>query len=115
MSFVSTVAQTLRFGLHQFDNVYATVGVMAVLGVILGSMLWALVSGKFRFQWFSGFKDFSHHFLGGTLMGIGGILGLGCTIGQGISGISTLALGSFLAFAGIVSGSVVTLKYWLRE
>lgn len=60
-------------------------------------------------------SDFLEHFLGGTLMGIGGILGLGCTIGQGISGISTLASGSFLAFAGIVSGSVVTLKFFLKN
>ncbi len=115
LSFVSTVAQTLRFGLHQFNTIYATVGVMAVLGVILGSFIWSMLSRKFKFEWFSDMSDFLQHFLGGTLMGIGGILGLGCTIGQGISGISTLASGSFLAFAGIVSGSVVTLKFFLKN
>jgi len=44
-------------------------------------------------------------------MGFGGILGLGCTIGQGLSGISTLALGSFLSFGAIVVGAVAALKY----
>jgi len=50
------------------------------------------------------------HLIGGILMGIGGVLALGCTIGQAITGISTLAMGSFLAFGGIVFGSALTMK-----
>ena len=50
-------------------------------------------------------------------MGFGGVTALGCTIGQGISGLSTLAIGSFIALAGIIAGSVGTLKYtlWREE
>jgi len=48
-----------------------------------------------------------------VLMGFGGVTSLGCTIGQGLSGISTLAIGSFIALAGIVAGSVATLKFML--
>ncbi len=87
-----------------------TFGMMAVFGVILGSFLWALISRGFRIEWFVSGKDFLTHLLGGILMGIGGILALGCTIGQAVTGVSTLALGSFLAFASIVFGSAMTMK-----
>jgi hypothetical protein len=43
-------------------------------------------------------------------MGIGGVMALGCTIGQAITGVSTLALGSFLAFAAIVAGGFLGLR-----
>ena len=54
------------------------------------------------------------HVLGGVLMGFGGICALGCTIGQGISGFSTLALGSIITFGAMVAGSAATVKwqYW---
>ena len=47
----------------------------------------------------------------GILMGFGGVTALGCTIGQGLSGISTLAIGCFLAVGAIVAGCVAALKY----
>jgi uncharacterized membrane protein YedE/YeeE len=83
---------------------------MAFLGVIAGSLLWSLLSRTFRFEWFSSFRDFVNHLVGAILMGFGGTLALGCTIGQGITGISTLAIGSFVAFAAIVLGSALTMK-----
>jgi hypothetical protein len=47
-------------------------------------------------------------------MGFGGITALGCTIGQGISGLSTLALGSLITFVAIIGGAAATMKwqYW---
>jgi hypothetical protein len=56
-------------------------------------------------------SDFFRHLAGGVLMGIGGVLGMGCTIGQGITGVSTLALGSFLTLVSIIAGSAATMKY----
>ena len=64
----------------------------------------------FRFEWFASGKDFGTHLIGSILMGFGGVLALGCTIGQGITGVSTLALGSFLAVSSIVFGCAVTMK-----
>ena len=87
-----------------------TYGMMAVFGVIVGSLLWAIISRSFRIEWFVNGKDFVTHLIGAILMGIGGILALGCTIGQAVTGVSTLALGSFLAFASIVFGSAMTMK-----
>jgi uncharacterized membrane protein YedE/YeeE len=87
-----------------------TFGMMAVFGVIAGSFVWALFTRGLRFEWFANVKDFLTHLVGGALMGIGGILALGCTIGQAITGVSTLAMGSILAFASIVFGSALTMK-----
>lgn len=83
---------------------------MSLFGVVLGSFLWALISRNFRFEWFASVRDFVNHFIGALLMGLGGVLALGCTIGQGITGISTLAIGSLIAFGGIVLGSALTMK-----
>ena len=70
-----------------------------------------LADGRsFRFEWFASLRDFVNHLVGAVLMGFGGVLALGCTIGQGITGISTLAIGSFIAFGGIVFGPALTMK-----
>jgi uncharacterized membrane protein YedE/YeeE len=50
------------------------------------------------------------HIYGGILMGFGGVLALGCTVGQGITGMSTLALGSLMALISIIFGSALTMK-----
>lgn len=109
-SFINPIGQVLRYGLNNFDERFLTFGVVSVFGVIFGSLLWALVSRGFRFEWFASIRDFINHLAGGVLMGIGGTLALGCTIGQAVTGASTLALGSFIAFAGIVFGSALTMK-----
>jgi len=109
-TFINPIGQTLRYGMTGFDNAYFTFGLAAVLGVIIGSLAWALISKGFRVEWFASIKDFVTHLMGGILMGVGGVLALGCTIGQAITGISTLAMGSFLAFGGIVFGSALTMK-----
>ncbi len=109
-SFINPIGQVLRYGLNNFDERFLTFGVVSVIGIIFGSLLWALVSRGFRFEWFASIRDFFNHVIGGVLMGVGGVLALGCTIGQAVTGVSTLALGSFIAFAGIVFGSALTMK-----
>jgi uncharacterized membrane protein YedE/YeeE len=73
------------------------------IAVIAGT----LVGGSFRMTGFSGTDEMIGHITGSMLVGIGGILALGCTIGQGITGVSTLSLGSLLALAAIVTGGMV--------
>ena len=109
-TFINPIGQTLRYAINGFESVFVTFGLVAVLGVILGSFAWAVISKGFRIEWFVNFKDFLTHLIGAILMGIGGVLALGCTIGQAITGVSTLAIGSFLAFGGIVFGSAMTMK-----
>ena len=59
-------------------------------------------------------EDTASHLIGAALMGFGGVTAMGCTVGQGITGVSTLALGSFLTLAAIIVGAVVAIKvqYW---
>lgn len=109
-TFINPIGQALRYGVKDFDNAYLTFGLVAVFGVIFGSLAWALISRSFRFEWFVNFKDFLTHLVGGILMGVGGVLAMGCTIGQGITGVSTLAVGSFLALVSIIFGSALTMK-----
>jgi len=109
-TFISPIGQAFGYAGSGFSKTFLTFGVVSVLGVILGSLVWSLITRRFRIEWFASVKDFVTHIIGGILMGFGGVLGLGCTIGQGITGISTMALGSFLVFISIVFGSALTMK-----
>lgn len=109
-TFINPIGQTYGYIKEGLDSALLTFGLVSVFGVILGSLLWALISRSFRFEWFFDLKDFLNHFFGATLMGFGGVLALGCTVGQGITGMSTLALGSILTFISIVFGSALTMK-----
>ncbi len=109
-TFINPMGQTFGYIKSGFDHGILTFGVMAVGGVIVGSLVWALLSRRFRIEWFASWKDFSTHLIGAVLMGFGGVLAMGCTIGQAITGVSTLAIGSFVAFFGIVLGSALTMK-----
>jgi len=109
-TFINPIGQTLRYAVKGFDNSYLTFGIVAVLGVILGSFVWSLLSKSFRVEWFASTRDFITHLIGGILMGVGGVLALGCTIGQGITGVSTLSMGSVLALLSIIFGSALTMK-----
>lgn len=109
-TFINPMGQSLRYVAEGLDDAVLYFGVLALAGVILGSLFWALVSRSFRFEWFASVRDFVNHLVGGILMGFGGVLAMGCTIGQGITGVSTLALGGFLTFATIVFGAALTMK-----
>jgi len=109
-TFISPMGQMFGYVGSSLSSAFLTFGVVSVFGVILGSFLWSIITRSFRIEWFNSFKDFYMHIIGGVLMGFGGVLGLGCTIGQGITGVSTLALGSFIVFASIVFGSALTMK-----
>lgn len=109
-TFINPIGQTLRYTIKGFNNSYLTFGVVAVLGVILGSLAWSLIARSFRFEWFASTRDFITHLIGGILMGVGGVLALGCTVGQGITGVSTLSMGSILALLSIIAGSALTMK-----
>lgn len=111
MSFIAPSAYTLEYWAYWTDaSNIVTFGVATVFGVGIGSFLYALITRSFRWEAFSSAQDMFYHIIGGTLMGFGGVTAMGCTIGQGITGISTLSLGSFLALASIIAGSAITMK-----
>jgi uncharacterized membrane protein YedE/YeeE len=111
-SFVAPFAFTLEYLMLWTDkSKIITYGIASAAGVIAGSATYALATRSFRWEGFRDAEDTANHIVGGILMGFGGITALGCTIGQAISGISTLALGSIMTFAAIVAGSAATMKY----
>ena len=112
LSFVAPLAYTLELLMLWTDkSLTITFGIMAALGVVIGSSCYAVISKTFRWEGFTRVDDLRNHIIGGMLMGFGGVTALGCTIGQGISGVSTLALGSILTFFAIIAGSVATMKF----
>lgn len=114
-SFVSPVAYLLELLLLWSDqSKIVTFGIAAVIGVAAGSAAMAVAMRRFRWESFSSTEDLVNHLVGGVLMGFGGVTALGCTIGQGLTGISTLAVGSILAFVSIIAGCVLALRfqYW---
>jgi uncharacterized protein len=114
-SFVAPLAYTLDYLMLWTDKSRViTYGIASAAGVIAGSAAYALATGTFRWEGFRDAEDTAMHMLGGALMGFGGICALGCTVGQAITGFSTLALGSIITFVAIVAGSAATMKwqYW---
>lgn len=110
MTFVAPVGNTLQY-LMTFTGARLDFGISTVFGVILGAFLMARADGSFRIEGFTNPQDLVAHILGGLMMGFGGVLALGCTVGQGLTGIGTLALGSFVAVGGIVIGGILGVRY----
>lgn len=118
MSFVAPTAFTLELLMLWTDrSLRVTFGIATALGVIAGSFAWAMRSKTFRWEGFASFADLRNQLIGAVLMGFGGVTAMGCTVGQGLTGVSTLAIGSFIALAGILAGSAATLRYitWRAE
>ena len=110
LTFVAPVGESLVY-LMTFSGATINFGIAVVGGVIAGSFAMAKARGEFRIESFVESGDMIRHLVGGALMGTGGVLALGCTIGQGIIGLSTLAFGSLLALLSIIAGAVYGMKY----
>ena len=112
LSFVAPLAYTVDWLILFSDtSKVLTIGIVTTLGVVAGSAAVALATRNFRWEGFAGTEDTANHLVGALLMGVGGVTAMGCTVGQGLSGVSTLALGSFIALAGIVVGAVLALRW----
>ena len=117
-SFVAPFAYTLDWLMLFSDKSrLLTIGIVSVFGLVVGSAAVALLQRTFRWEAFGGVEDTANHLGGAVLMGVGGVTAVGCTVGQGLSGVSTLSIGSYLATAAIVAGAVLALRYqtWRLE
>lgn len=112
LSYVAPAAYSLELLMFWSDaSQSVTLGIASVLGLVAGSTAYALATRSFRWEGFQGPEDTANHLAGAALMGIGGVTALGCTIGQGVSGMSTLALGSAITLASILAGGWAGLRY----
>ncbi len=110
LTFVRPSGDTLEY-LMRFTALGApSIGVVTLFGTLIGAFVGAIISRRFAFTTFADPADTKRNLLGAALMGIGGIVALGCTVGQAITGVSTLAIGSMITFAAIVAGGFIGIK-----
>ncbi len=118
LTFTAPMAYTLDWVIFFSDaSKLLTFGVVTVVGVVVGSLVCALIEGSFRWEGFRSTQDTALHIAGGACMGVGGVTALGCTIGQGLSGLSTLSVTSMIAVTGIVLGAIGGFRFqmWLLD
>ncbi|RXH03769.1 YeeE/YedE family protein [Bradyrhizobium vignae] len=113
LTFVAPIADSLQYAMLS-TGLTPNFGVATVAGVFAGSLVTALATGRFKLEGYSSPRHMLRSGTGAALMGIGGVMAFGCSIGQGLTGVSTLALGSFVAVAGILLGTAAGLRGSLR-
>ncbi|HAO40775.1 MAG TPA: YeeE/YedE family protein [Afipia sp.] len=109
LSFVSPIADTLQYTMLS-TGLTLSFGVALVVGVLSGSVLTAVLTGRFKLEGYTSPSHMVRSISGAALMGIGGAMAYGCSIGQGLTGLSTLGMPSFIAVAGIVSGAALGIR-----
>ncbi len=112
-TFVAPLGESLVY-LMTFSGATINFGIATVGGVIVGAWLVALHNDELRLESFDEPKEMLRHLSGAALMGFGGVVALGCTIGQGVTGLSTLSMGSPLALASIFLGAWLGLRYLIE-
>jgi uncharacterized membrane protein YedE/YeeE len=113
LTFIAPVVDAVQYVMLS-TGLTLNFGITMVLGVFAGSLLTALVTRRFRLEAYTSPQHMLRSITGAALMGSGGAMALGCSIGQGLTGISTLALSSFVAVAGILLGTAAGLRGALR-
>jgi uncharacterized protein len=113
LTFIAPVVDTVQYAMLS-TGLTLNFGIAMVAGVFVGSLLTALLTRRFHLEGYTSPRQMLRSIGGAALMGSGGAMALGCSIGQGLTGISTLALSSFVAAAGILLGSAVGLRGVLR-
>lgn len=113
LTFIAPIADSLQYAMLS-TGLTLNFGIATVAGVFAGSLVTALVTGRFYLEGYSSPRHMLRSAGGAVLMGIGGVMAFGCSVGQGLTGMSTLAVGSFIAVAGILLGTTAGLRGALR-
>jgi uncharacterized membrane protein YedE/YeeE len=113
LTFIAPIADALQYAMLS-TGLTLNFGIATVGGVFAGSLVTALVTGRFHLEGFQSPRHMLRSAGGAALMGTGGVMAYGCSVGQGLTGLSTLALASFIAVAGILLGTAAGLRGALR-
>jgi uncharacterized protein len=113
LTFIAPIADAVQYAMLS-TGLTLNFGIAVVAGVVAGSLVTALATRRFRWEGFTSPRHMLRSIGGAALMGAGGAMAYGCSIGQGLTGLSTLALASFVAVAGILSGSALGLRGLFR-
>jgi uncharacterized membrane protein YedE/YeeE len=109
LTFIAPVADTLQYAMLS-TGLSLNFGIAVVLGVLTGSVATSLLTGRFRIEGYASADHMMRSMSGAALMGIGGAMAYGCSVGQGLTGLSTLSISSAIAVAGILTGAAVGLR-----
>ncbi|MCK0142411.1 YeeE/YedE family protein [Aliiroseovarius sp. F20344] len=109
LSFTAPLADTL-FWTAASSAVGGNFGTGLVGGVLLGALISALIAGRFTLQGFEGPAQMGRYLSGGVLMGVGGVLAGGCTVGAGLSGVATLSSAALVALLSIIAGAWIAAR-----
>jgi uncharacterized membrane protein YedE/YeeE len=113
LTFIAPIADSVQYVMLS-TGLTLNFGITLVAGVVAGSLVTALATGHFHWEGYTSPRHMLRSIGGAALMGAGGAMAYGCSIGQGLTGLSTLALASFVAVAGILAGSALGLRGLLR-
>jgi hypothetical protein len=113
LTFIAPIADTVQYAMLS-TGLTLNFGIATVAGVFAGSLVTALVTRRFHWEGFTSPRHMLRSVGGAALMGAGGAMAYGCSIGQGLTGLSTLALASFVAVGGILLGTAAGLRGMLR-
>ena len=113
LTFIAPIADALQYVMLSTGSTL-NFGIVTVFGVFFGSLVTALLTGRFHLEGYSSPRHMLRSAGGAALMGTGGVMAFGCSVGQGLTGLSTLALASFIAVAGIMLGTAAGLRGALR-
>ena len=113
LTFIAPIADTVQYAMLS-TGLTLNFGIAIVAGVFGGSLVTALATRRFHWEGFASPRHMLRSIGGAALMGSGGTMALGCSVGEGLTGLSTLALASFVAAAGILLGSAAGLRGALR-
>ncbi len=113
LTFVAPVADTLQYAMLS-TGLSLSFGIVLVVGIVIGSLITSLVTRRFQLEGFVSARHMLRSLTGAALMGVGGAMAYGCTVGQGLTGVSTLALPSFIAVVGYMGGVWVGLRGPIR-
>ncbi|MGA7809622.1 YeeE/YedE thiosulfate transporter family protein, partial [Bradyrhizobium sp.] len=113
LTFIAPIADGLQYAMLS-TGLTLNFGIATVGGVFAGSLVTALVTGRFHWEGYRSPRHMLRSAGGAALMGAGGAMAYGCSVGQGLTGLSTLALASFVAVAGIMLGTAMGLRGALR-
>ncbi|HEX3115418.1 MAG TPA: YeeE/YedE family protein [Bradyrhizobium sp.] len=113
LTFIAPIADNVQYAMLS-TGLSLNFGIAMVAGVFAGSLATALFTRRFHWEGFNSPRHMLRSIGGAALMGAGGAMAYGCSIGQGLTGISTLALASFVAAGGILLGTAAGLRGALR-
>jgi uncharacterized protein len=113
LTFIAPIADALQYVMLSTGSTL-NFGIVTVFAVFAGSLVTALITGRFHLEGYQSPRHMLRSAGGAALMGAGGVMAFGCSIGQGLTGFSTLALASLIAFAGILVGTAAGLRGALR-